>query len=292
MIVAVGSLPPCASITSTAAPIRVRMPSRPIRPGLMPTPSSRTSLPRTSSAPTMKNAAEEKSPGTRDRAELQPLRGLHRGPGRGQLAVNRHRGAGGLGAHAGAGGAQHPLGVVAGGPLLDHAGRPLGVEPSQQHARLHLGRGNRQPVLDPAQRRPAHAQRRAPVTRLDVGAHQPQRLGDPVDGPAADRLVAVECPLALGLAGEQPGQQAQERARVADVDLRGRGAAEAHPRDRHRRRTVAAPELIDSGPELQDGVRARGRVGGEQEVLDPGLALGDSRRATRRGARSTCRAAA
>ena len=52
------------SSTSIAAPIRFRIPSSPTRVGFRPTPSSRTRLPGMTSAATMRNAADEKSPGT------------------------------------------------------------------------------------------------------------------------------------------------------------------------------------------------------------------------------------
>ena len=58
--------PPAAvrGVTSTSAPIRSRTSSRPVRVGFTPTPRSTISEPGTSVAAAMKNAAEEKSPGT------------------------------------------------------------------------------------------------------------------------------------------------------------------------------------------------------------------------------------
>ena len=53
-----------STVASTPAPIRSRIVSRPVRVGLRPTPVRVTSLPGTSSAPTRKKAAEEKSAGT------------------------------------------------------------------------------------------------------------------------------------------------------------------------------------------------------------------------------------
>ena len=70
--------------------------------------------------------------------------------------------------------------------------------------------------------------REAAVVGVDPRAHLAQRRGDAVDGPAADRLVAVERPLAAGLAREPAGREPHQRARVADVDVR-LGAPRAAP---------------------------------------------------------------
>ena len=80
------------------------------------------------------------------------------------------------------------------------------TSPGQQHARLDLGAGDRQLVLDPVQRAPWTVNGgEAPLAGLDPGAHQRQRLGDPVDRPPADRLVAVERERAPSCAASQPG---------------------------------------------------------------------------------------
>jgi hypothetical protein len=58
---------------------------------------------------------------------------------------------------------------------------------------------------------------------LDPGAHQPERLRDPVHGPAPDRVVAVEREGKAALEREPARQQSHQRARVADVDRSRRG---------------------------------------------------------------------
>ena len=78
----------------------------------------------------------------------------------------------------------------------------------------------------------------AAVVRVDPRAHLAQRRGDAVDGPAADRLVAVERPLAAGLAREPAGREPHQRARVADVDVRLGGRAQPGPADRQRARSA------------------------------------------------------
>ena len=168
---ATGSRPAAAvSITSTAAPIRVSTPSSPIRPGLIPTPSSRTSLPATIAAATMKNAAEEKSPGI----AIRP--GSSRSAG---STVTRFAGSSpwtvtGVPAfstrHRRPCRAQHALGVVAGRPLLDHRRLAVGEQAGEQQARLHLGAGDGQAVLDAVQRRGADGERRDPaVAGFEIG---------------------------------------------------------------------------------------------------------------------------
>ena len=71
-----------------------------------------------------------------------------------------------------------------------------------------------------------------PSVRLDPGAHLAQRHRDAVDRPAADRRVAVERPLAAGLAREPAGREPHQRAGVADVDVRLAGRAQPGPADR------------------------------------------------------------
>ena len=68
----------------------------------------------------------------------------------------------------------------------------------------------------------------AALAGVDPRAHLAQRGGDAVDRAAADRLVAVERPLAAGLARQPAGREPHQRARVADVDVR-LGRARAAP---------------------------------------------------------------
>ena len=179
---------------------------------------------------------------------------------------------------------------------LGHRGLAVGEQAGEQHARLHLGARDRQPVVDPAQRRRATLQRRqAAVAALDLGAHQPQRLGDAVDRAPADRLVAVERPLAPRLPGEPAGEQPQQGARVADVD-RGRVRARAgrRPDPIAHRPALAAPALAPPRPPRRARRRRRAsracrRRRGSRSISRLALAhRGDDRGAV---ARSTCRAA-
>ena len=82
---------------------------------------------------------------------------------------------------------------------------------------------------------------------VDLGAHQPQRLDDPVDRAPADRLVAVEGPLALRLPGQPARQDAQQGAGVADVD-RAAGRAPRSPTPRIRKLGAPAPPSLTSAP--------------------------------------------
>jgi hypothetical protein len=189
--------------------------------------------------------------------------------------VNRHRGAGVLRSHGRSGGAQHALGVVAGRAPLDHGGRPVGEQPGQQQAGLHLRARHRQPVLDPAQLGAPHPQRGEPiVARRDLGAHQAQRLDHPVDRPAADRFVAVQRPLAARLPRQPSRQQPQQRPRVADVDRLARRERSAKP-DTANPQPVLVREHL--GAEILHRREGRARVLGSEVVADDGLALPDRR---------------
>ena len=121
--------------------------------------------------------------------------------------------------------------------------------------------------------------------RVQLRAHQPQRLGDAVDRPAADRVVAVERERAPLLGRQPAGQQAQQRARVADVDrpvglarLAQAGAAD---------HDLALAHLHERA-ERAHGLERGGGVGGVQVVLDPHRLARPSPRAAPRGGRSTC----
>ena len=115
--------------------------------------------PGTSSAATMKNAAEERSEGTRSLAPGQlraPVDG-DRLPLHGNLRAEF---------------AQRDFGVVARPHRFAHRRDALGEQPRQQHAGLHLRARHRQRVIDRAQRRPLDFERRElPVPRRDRSAH-------------------------------------------------------------------------------------------------------------------------
>ena len=148
--------------------------------------------------------------------------------------------------------------------------RALGEEPGDEHARLHLRAGDGHVVGDRAQARAADGERReALVGRVDLGAHRAQRRGDAVDGAPADRRVAVEHEAAALLARQPAGEQAHERARVADVDRRDRLARLAQPGaaddDLVRAAVDEGAERLDGG---QRGVRVLGvEVAGDADRL-------------------------
>jgi hypothetical protein len=97
-----------------------------------------------------------------------------------------------------------------------------------------------------------------------VGAHAAQRLGDAVDGPAADRRVAVEDPRAPSCPASQP-EQAHERPGVADVDRVGHLARLAQADAATGQLGVA---LLDQRAERAQRVERRVRVGRVEVVVD------------------------
>ncbi len=114
--------------------------------------------------------------------------------------------------------------------------------------------------------------RRVPVGRLHAGAHLPQRLGDPLLGPARERLVADELESPL-LAGQDPGGEPHNRPGVAEVErgIRRAQPVQADPADENRLRAV----VVDLGPELPDDRERRLRVGSAPEAVDSALAVRD-----------------
>ena len=288
------------SSTSIAAPIRFRIPSRPIAGRVQSRrPRARTSLPRTSVAATMKNAAEEKSPGTRIRPQLEAAR-----PG---ATVTRRRRQppwtspgcrAARGRHRGAGSAQHALGVVAGRARLDHAGRPVGEEARRaarttSPARWPPAAGTRcRAARAPAQRAAAAAARRGTRPRRPSAAAA-RRRGPPGGGGSTRRRRASTAPPAA-----RPASPGSRRSSVpalpTSIARAGAGAAQARPRVTVSVATPsAALELARPRPRAAGPPRASqlgvGRRRGSPRP--PGLALGhraDQRRAV---ARSTCRAA-
>ena len=219
-------------------------PSRPTRVGLRPTPSSRTRLrarapPRRGGRrPTRSRRAPRPAPGpAAPRADGDP-------PDR--AAVHRRQGPQLRDLDLGAGRGQQALGVVASRSGLDHPGLPLGEQAGDQHARLDLGAGHRKLVGDAVERRAVDAKRRqAAVAALHRGPHHPQRLGNPVDGTAPDRLVSVEVQAPAPCPASQPGRM---RSKVPAFPPRsstgprrrrsappGRAARSRAPADRCRR---------------------------------------------------------
>ena len=181
----------------------------------------------------MKNAAEEKSPGT----GISPGSSAAAGS-----TVTRRAGsspwtvtgvpASELLSSAPAARSMRSVWSRVGRRSITLVGSP-GEQAGEQQARLHLRAGHRRAVLDPAQLCAADGERRqAVVGRADVGAHQPQRFDDPVDRPLGNRLVAREGPFAVRLTGQPTGKDAHQGAGVTHVDEgMGLGAAQADAAD-------------------------------------------------------------
>jgi hypothetical protein len=143
-----------------------------VRSSLSITPSTVTSEPGTIRPATSGKAADDGSPGTE-----------HVGPGQllalGQTDVANRRRV--LDENLGPEGAQHALGVVAGGFGLDHLDAALGVQAGQQHGRLHLGRGHRAACRsDRAGCRPSGSAAGGPSRPIQRRAHLGP--GDPAPG--------------------------------------------------------------------------------------------------------------
>ena len=170
--------------------------------------------------------------------------------------------------------------------------RPVGQQAGDQHARLHLRAGHRQLVVDPGQRR-----RRAPGTGRSAprGRRASRPSGPaarpPVDGAAADRLVAVERPLARPAArraspaaGACSVPELPTSMRRRHVGRRAQPDAADRPASPSRSLHARAPSArIASSVEL--GVVRRGGS------CATATARRTSPRTAPRGARSTCRPA-
>ncbi len=176
---------------------------------------------------------------------------------------------------------------------LAQPGLPLGEQSGEEQARLDLGAGDRQLVIDSPQRRRLDLEwRQALLAAAQLGAHLAQWRGDAVDRAAPDRVVAVERPLAARLPGEPAGQQAQQGAGVADVDRAG--AAGLRRPTPWMRITGSMPlgiDALDFGAECPHRPEGRTGVGGVEIALDLRSRLPPSRRSGQRGGRSTCRPA-
>jgi hypothetical protein len=137
-----------------------------------------------------------------------------------------------------------------------------------------LATGSRYSIARSSEPRTTSGARR-PSRASSAAPHPRQRLDYPVHRAAADRLVAVERPLAAGLAGEPPRGQPQQRARVADVDRRRPGATQSGAID-HELGALG----LDPRPERRDSIERGAGVGRLEVVGDPRPALphrGDDR---------------
>jgi hypothetical protein len=183
-----------------------------------------------------------------------------------QLVLAGDRDAVAVALDAGAGAREQALRVVAAGLRLDDGRRALGQQAGEQHAALDLRGGDRQRVLGALQRAAGDLERReAAVARVELPAHGRERRRDPVDGPAADALVAVEDPAAPLLPGQPPGQQPQQRAGVADVD---HDAGGRRPQARAAHDQLPAAAVVDQRAERLHGRERGARVGRVEVVGD------------------------
>ena len=168
--------------------------------------------------------------------ELEGLEPLER-PHRGRLVRTRDANAERL---------EQPLGVVARRVRLDHGRRPiLREQPGDQHRRLHLRARNGQLVADRMQGRPGDADRRVPVSRLDLGPHEAEGRGDTLVRARGERFVADELEGAR-LAGEEPAGEAH--AVPAFPQSIGSCGARALRRPTPRTRTSSAATSTTSPP--------------------------------------------
>ena len=232
----------------------------------------------------MKNAAELKSAGTRDLAAAQrrrarparPCAPRRRPPARAARPCSRAC------ARCGRGSAP------ASAPSSCRSARERG----QQQRRLHLRARHRQLVVDAAQLRAAADRDGRPpaVGGRDLRAHLPQRRGDALHRPLPQRRVARERAVER-LAREQPHQAAESRC----PSCRGRASCcgarrPCGPTPSMRTSAVARRRSIATPMRLERRLR-REAVLAREKAADDRRALRQSRRASARGARSTCRRA-
>ena len=163
------------------------------------------------------------------------------------------------------------------------------MQAGEQHGRLDLRRGDRRRILDGHQVGAAADGERQPVAAalLDLEAHLRQRLEHAAHGPARQRGVADEAHAHV-VAGDQRPSSGARRCRSCRNRCRRRAG-------RARRRRGPAPPT--SSPCLRTGQPRPQRLGGVEHVLaleqarDAWCGRWRARRASGRGARSTCRPA-
>ena len=263
--------------TSISAPIRSRIASRPVRVGLRPTPGRARPRCRRRAAPRRRRRRPRRSrrarrsrPASsalgRSTATAPPSRSTRRPAAASIRSVWSRLGSG-------------STTVVS----------PSASRPAKQQARLDLGAGDRQLVVDPVQRRALDRERRQPVRRGSSSRAPIRRSGSAIRSTGRRRIESspssVQVP--AGLPGEPARQEPQQGAGVADVDRgRGRAPAQADARDRAAPDGDPAPVARRStvGAERLDRGQGRARVGGVEVALDRALALGhrgDQRRPVR-----------
>ena len=275
-----------------SAPIARSTSSAPARVGLRPTFSTTTSLPGTTSAATIRNVADDRSPGMVSavalRRPFQPV---------GSTTISPLGGGGDRRAEE----SQHPFGVIARAGRLAQHRSPARLQRRQDERALELGAGDLQLVLDADERAAADAQRRVDVARarriappFDRRPHLAQRRRHPPHRPPRERGVAPH----LGLErppGQEAQQEADRRPRVAAVERLGRFVQPGEPDagdarltgleldvdaerpQRRRRRQVVAP--VPEAARLDDTVAERAE---QQRAVGDRLVTGDPAAAAQR----------
>ena len=126
--------------------------------------------------------------------------------------------------------------------------------------------------VDAVERPALDDERRMAVRRLDGRAHPAQRLGDALHRAPGKGGVAGELE-APAVAGQEAGEEAHQRARVAAVD-RAAGRTQAAEADAVDDELVRAL-LVDLYAERAHRLHRGPGVGRAAEAADPALALGD-----------------
>ena len=260
----------------TTAPIRSRMRKKPVRVQLSADAAEHDARAwARSPPPAARNAADEGSPGTvtSSSSSSSAARHAHGQP----VALERHARAG-----------QHPLGVVAALLGLGDRGLPAGQHAGDQHARLDLGGGHRQRVVDPGQVAAVHGQRReAPVARVDARAHacaaarRSRSTGRRrIDSSPSSVHADPACP------ASQPGSS---RSSVPELPTSsGPRCLQCRVQPDAADDQLAVGRVVHAGPERPQRVQRRLRVLGVEVVPDRDRLVAHRRRTARRGARSTC----
>ena len=116
-------------------------------------------------------------------------------------------------------------------------------------------------------------QRCVPVVRRDVSAHPPQRLGDALHRPCAQRVVAGQDEASL-LPRQHAGKEADQGAGVRAVDgvVRRAQSPKADTVDEE----LVVAELLHLDAERTHRVHGRHRVVRPAEALNVGRPLGDA----------------
>ncbi len=271
------------SITSIAAPILVRIPSRPIRVGLMPTPSSRTSLPGTIERRDEREGCRGEVARDLDRSGLEPRRPRARSADRpgGQLAADRHRRARVRVATRTPQRAQHPLGVIASRPgSITDGRRP---RPAARRAAGTTSPGRSPPAARysiPLQRARRDLERRQASLARPRSRRPSARSGSAIRSTGRRRIDSSPSRIQRppGCPASQPGSRRIRVPALPTSTLAGRRApAQADTLDPQLERARASRRLGDAGAEGLDRAEGRAGVGGVEVVRDPRLAVGHRR---------------